>query len=254
MGKFKVSPRINKALYQFGLTKKERLTYLALLEKGISSIQEISRLTGVNRVSVYAALDLLIRKGLVSATKKGKRTLFVAENPESFRRILEDEKADIEEKEEIFNNLLLPSLKALDVSEKNRPRFKFYEGERGIDQVYTDYMLKSEEILACGSWDPVMDYASWKDERWYLREIEKRKIFYRQILEDTSINHRFAMIFKGVFHAKFLPTGVSAPADIQVMGSVTALLSHDKMTATVIEDETIANSLKVYLEFIWERL
>jgi len=254
MGKFKVSPRIERALSQFGLTRKEIAVYLDLLQEGASSAQEISRKTRVNRVSVYAALDLLISKGLAAETKKGKRTFYVAESPESFQRIFDDEKFEIEEKEETLKELVLPTLKALDVSEEGGPRFKFYEGEKGIDQVYTDYMLKSEEILACGSWDPVMKFASWKDEQWYLKEIEKRKIFYRQILEDTRINHKFASVFKGIFHAKFLPRGVSAPADIQVMGSVTALLSYGKMTATVIEDEVIAKSVKVMLEFMWERL
>jgi sugar-specific transcriptional regulator TrmB len=254
MGKFKVSHKIERALLQLGLTEKEIVIYVVLLEKGASSVQDLNRASGINRVTIYSALDMLMKKGLAAETKKGKRALFVAESPESFQRIINDERLFLEDKEETLNNLLLPSLKALSISEENRPVFKFYTGEKGIDQVYEDYMLKSEEILACGSWDPVMKFASWKDERWYLKEIERRKIFYRQILEDTAINQRFARVFKGIFHAKFLPKGVSAPADIQVMGNVTALLSYGKMTATVIEDEVIARSVKVMLEFMWEKL
>lgn len=254
MGKFKISHQIERALLQFGLTEKEVVVYVVLLENGTNSVQEISRVCGVNRVTIYAALDLLIKKGLVSETKKGKRTFFVAEQPESLQRLLDDEKIFIEEKEDTLNKLLLPSLKALDVSQENKPQFKFYTGEKGIDQVYENYMLKSDEILACGSWDPVMKYTTWREEKWYLDEIKKKKIFYRQILEDTKINHKFADMFKGAFHAKFLPSGVSAPADIQVVESVVALISYDKMIATVIEDEIIAQSMRVYLEFMWDRL
>ena len=82
-----ISENLKKALLQFNLTEKEIGTYLVLLEQGALSVQDISKSTGINRVTTYAAIEELKQKGLASESRKGKRKLFVAENPESLENI-----------------------------------------------------------------------------------------------------------------------------------------------------------------------
>lgn len=55
-------------------------------------------------------------------------------------------------------------------------------------------------------------------------------------------------------HNKFLPKGEKVSADILVFGSMVALISYEKKSATMIEDESIAQAIKMYLDFMWERL
>ena len=85
-----ISENLKKALLQLNLTEKEIASYLALLELGALSIQDISRNTGINRVTTYSAIEELRQKGLVSESRKGKKKLFVAENPESLENILQE--------------------------------------------------------------------------------------------------------------------------------------------------------------------
>lgn len=249
-----VAEKLKKGLLQLDLTEKAILCYVALLESGSSSIQDISRLTGVNRVTIYAAIEELKSKRLVFETRKGRRKLLVAESPDGLKNILEEKKNKIGEEEKILENFILPTLKAVDARQENKPQIKFFEGIEGIYKVYDDYILKSMNVLGCGSYDSVMKVSGWEVEKKYIEQMRKKKIFFRGILEDTEINRKFDEISKGVMHNKFLPEGKKVSSDILVFGSMLALISYEKKSATLIEDESIAEALKMYLEFMWERL
>jgi sugar-specific transcriptional regulator TrmB len=249
-----LSEKLKKALLQLNFTEKEILTYVVLLENGPLPIQEISRLVGINRVTIYSAVDELKRKGLVVESRKGKRKLLVAENPESLKELIEERKNKIISEEKILSDLILPALKAINARQENKPQIKFFEGLEGIYKVYDDYILKSANVLACGSYDSVMKVSNLNIEKKYIETMRKKKIFFRGILEDTEINHEFDEISKGVMHNKFLKQGVKVSSDILVFGPMVALISYEKKSATLIEDESIAQAIKMYLEFMWERL
>lgn len=249
-----MAEKIKKALLQLNMTEKEILCYVALLESGSSTIQDISRFTGVNRVTIYAAIEELKGKSLVFETRKGRRKLFVAEGPEELKSILEEKKDQIRAEEKILEDLILPTLKAVDARQENKPQIKFFEGAEGINKVFDGYILKAREAINCGSYETATKVVSMKHEIGYFKDLEKRKIFYRMILEDTPLNRKFAEIGKGIVHVKFLPPETKIFADIVIAGSITALISYENKTATLIEDTTISQAIKLYLEFMWERL
>jgi sugar-specific transcriptional regulator TrmB len=249
-----ISEKLKKALLQFDLTEKEIISYLVLLEQGALSIQAISRNTGINRVTTYSAIEDLKAKGLASESRKGKRKLFVAENPESLENILQEKRDQLKREENILQSVILPSLKAINIHQENKPQIKFFEELEGIYKVYDDYILKSPDVIGCGSYDSVLKVSSWEIEKEYIEEMRKRKILFRGILEDTETNRKFDEISKGVMHNKFLPKGEKVSADILVFGSMVALISYEKKSATLIEDESIAKSIRMYLSFMWDKL
>lgn len=248
-----MSEKLKKALLQF-LTEKEILCYISLLESGSGSIQDISRHSGINRVTIYAAIEELKKKGLIAETKKGQRKLFVAENPETLQNIIEDKKNALKSEENILNDFILPTLKALDVHQENKPQIKFFEGLEGIYKIYDDYILYSPDVIGCGSYDSVMKVSSMEVEKKYIESMRKKKIFFRGILEDTQMNREFDELSKGAMHNKFLPENTKVTSDILIFGSMVALISYEKKSATLIEDASIAQAIKMHLEFMWERL
>lgn len=246
--------KVQIALLQFGLTEKEISTYLTLLENGASSVQEISRKNGINRVTIYAAVEELKKKGLIAESKKGRRKLLVAEAPDNLREILLNRKERLKKEENELNRLILPALKAISVNQENKPRIRYFEGVKGMSVVFDYYTLKYRSLIGCGSYEAAMKVTSWKDEAWYLREIKRRKIIYRAILQDTPLDRKFSEKFKGNFHTKFLPPEAKVTADIHVFGHYVALMSYETLGTTLIEDKSIAESMKLYLDFMWERL
>lgn len=249
-----VSESLEKALLQLNLTEKEIATYAVLLERGGSSVQDISLISGINRVTTYAAIEALKEKGLVAESRKGKRKLFVAENPGSLANLIADEREALERKEKIFKHDILPALQAININQEKRPQIKFFEGASGIATIFDEYILKASSVLDCGSYDTALKVSTKEKELKYIEEMRKRKIVFRAMLENTPLNHEFAEAGKGVLHVKFLPTDLKISADILIFGSSVALISYEKATGTLIEDSTIANALKMYLEFMWERL
>jgi sugar-specific transcriptional regulator TrmB len=253
--KKKIAPqKVVAALLQLKLTEKEIATYLMLLENGASTVQDISRASGVNRVSVYCALDELKQKGLVAESRKGKKKLFVAESPENLERLIAQKKDEVKTEEQLLQNTILPMLRAININQENKPQIKFFEGREGIEQVFVEYILNHHDVINCGSYETAAKIVSEKDELDYFQEIKQRKIFYRMILEDTPLNHKFAKAGSGIVHTKFLLPETKISADILISGAVTALISYDRKTATVIEDISIAQAIKLYLDFMWERL
>ena len=248
-----ISENLKKALLKLNLTEKEIGTYLVLLEQGALSVQDIARNTGINRVTTYAAIEELKQKGLVSESRKGKRKLFVAENPESLENILQEKRNKLRQEENVLQNIILPSLKAIDINQKNKPQIKFFEGADEINRIF-DNVLKSSEVIDCGSYDTAIKATTQISEKKYFDEIKKRKIFFRMILEDTPLNRAFAELGRGSIHVKLLPLETKSSADIIVFGSKVAMMSYDHKTATVIEDQSIANSIKMYLDFMWDKL
>jgi predicted transcriptional regulator len=249
-----IPENLTKALLQLNLTEKEVATYVILLQNGSMSAQDISRETGVNRVSIYSAIDELKSKGLLSESRKGKKKLFVAESPENLKTFLEGKKENLDKEEKLLENIILPSLKALDISIEKRPQILFFEGIDGINQVYDNYMLKHKDIIGCGSYEAALRATNWKYEKQFLEEVKKRRIVYRGILRDTPIDRKFAEVFREYFHIKFLNLEEKLTADIHVFGSYVSLMSYDTMTATLLHDEAVAKSIKMYLDFMWERL
>jgi HTH-type transcriptional regulator, sugar sensing transcriptional regulator len=248
-----IEGKSKKVLLQLGLSESEIGVYMALLQGGSSSVQDISRASGINRVTIYSALEHLEKKGLVAETKKGARRLFVAERPEELKMIIEEKGEEVRKINFDLENLVLPVLKAIDVNQENKPEIRFYEGLEGIYKVYEN-MLGSHDIIGSGSYDSVMKVSSQKEEEKYFHRIKHKKVFYRAILEDTPTNRNFAAIAKGIAHFKFLDEGVKLSADIHAYGDEVALMSYEKVTATVIRDATIAKSIRTLLEFMWERV
>ena len=72
-------------LEKIGLNKKQAEVYLACLEIGFSTAQNIAQKTTIKRTTVYDILEHLIKQNLVTQTIKGKKRFYVAEDPETFK-------------------------------------------------------------------------------------------------------------------------------------------------------------------------
>lgn len=250
-----VSEKVKKALLQLNFTKKEIAAYIALLELGAGSVQQISRATEINRVSVYAAIEELKRKGMIAESRKGKKKLFVAESPDSIAALLNEKKEKLAKEEGDLQNVILPILKAINFRQENKPQIKFFEGHDGINRVFDEYILKNNrDVINCGSYETATKVISFEKEMEFFQDIAKQKTFYRMLLEDTPLNRKFAEAGKGATHTKFLPQDMKISPDIVVAGPMVALISYDKENATLIEDESIAQAMKMFMDFMWEKL
>src|SRR3989344_1784052 len=145
-----------KSLEMAGLSPNETKCYMALLKIGSASANEISRKSGIHRVSVYDALRGLREKGLISQIMKSNKLLFEAANPERIFDI-------IKEKQEIHS----------------------FKGLAGIKTILQAMLNSKTEILDFGAEYKIKEFLPYDYKKWDKERI-KRKIQMR-IVASLSI-------------------------------------------------------------------
>ena len=130
-------------LQHIGLSSKEAHVYEALLKVERSSAVELSRKTGIKQPTVYVIIDTLKNKNLVKEITVGKRPFYEAEDPESLRSLVAEEKMKIDRKMEKLESLI-GSLKTLDKETGSKPVVRFHEGKEALKKAVQEYTSVKE--------------------------------------------------------------------------------------------------------------
>lgn len=237
-------------LKKLGLSDKESSVYLALLEKGQSSVQETAKRAQVNRATTYVVLDSLMKRGIVTTVEEGGKMRYAAEDPRSLLRFFRVQETEIQEKEEEFKKAM-PELDALFNLSGNRPRVRYFEGKEGMQAAREDLLLSgAKEVLDIYSFDEVQEIFP-KDQKDETRErrmelgIKVRAIY-------TSKKGPFRG-FKSKSERKFVPyEKFPFKGDISVYGSRVALTTlTGKLFTVIIENEEMADTMRLIFELAW---
>ena len=168
---------IKVTLEQLGLTGKRADIYLAALELGSSTVLEIAKKAALKRTTCYDVLLDLQEKGYIFETIKGKKRLFLAEDPEKIQKMLQA-------KESLFSEIL-PQLKSIYNIKGTKPKIRFYEGKVGLREVYADTLKYSGEILCFASEHVVSVLGmDWAND--YVSARVKKCIHVRNIAPNTG--------------------------------------------------------------------
>ncbi len=127
-----------KFLQEIGLSEKEAQVYLALLQVDFGSIQDIATKTKINRTTVYPVLETLGKKGLVSESQEGKKTLYQAASPERIETLVERQRVVLEENASRLKDII-PQIKSLQREQGERPIIKYFEGRGGAISAYEEF-------------------------------------------------------------------------------------------------------------------
>lgn len=146
-----------KYLQEIGLSEKEAVIYLALLQVDATSVIDIANKTRINRSTVYVVLEGLMKKGLVSETQIGKKVHYQAEPPERLETFVERQKTILEEHQKRLKDII-PQIKSVQRETGERPLIKYFEGKEGIvssmEELYesqdsggTAYLVYPKDLL-----------------------------------------------------------------------------------------------------------
>ena len=120
---------VNDTLKQLGISNKQALIYLALLELGQSPMTTIARKANLKRSTTYLIIDELIILSLCSEIIKGKKKFYSATHP---RRLVEMTRFRNTQAEKI-----LPELVALQ-NTAEKPKVRMLEGIEGMHTAYEE--------------------------------------------------------------------------------------------------------------------
>lgn len=134
-------------LAEYGLSEKESLVYLAMLELGPASVQDIAKKAGVNRATTYVMLEALKRRGLMSTFEKGKKTMFVAESPDRLKHLSEQEMRAAQDKADRLKQSLPLFMALFNSATASKPMARYFEGEEGVSTCRAMIREAKSEIL-----------------------------------------------------------------------------------------------------------
>ncbi|MDD4990023.1 MAG: helix-turn-helix domain-containing protein [Candidatus Pacebacteria bacterium] len=239
--------QLQTTLKEFGLTDNETRVYLAALELGQATIQELSKKAGVKRTTVYTTIEWLKDKGLLSQTKKGKKTLFLAENPDRIARFSEKRHQQIKD--------ALPELKSIFNASQTKPTFQFYEGREGFLTVYEDILKDNpKEFLSIASSEHFYEHVDENYEsRWVKKRLAKGMTLRWLDFQTPATEALHREDSKFLREIRFLPKGFPFTSTMFLYNNKTVVISGKQkdFLAVVIENQEFSQMFKAFFEMLW---
>jgi len=236
-------------LQELGYLRSESLVYSALLGSGPLTAWIIAKKSNLNRVSVYKALDKLIKDGLVSYTIKANRKSFKVASPEKIREI-------IAERKEMLNDFetAIPALMNRYIENKEEIQTDTYEGIKGLKTILEELLRRTrngdEWLVLGGPKKAELLGGFFKDlnKRRAQRKV-KLKIIYNKEAK-LLIEER---IKQPLTEVRLMPGNLITPASIEILNNDMAIILYfPKIIAFHVRNKEVADSFKNYFHLIWK--
>ncbi len=245
---------INKELEKIGLSEKEAAVYLASLEVGEAQAPKIAQQAGTQRPITYVVLENLNKMGLVSLLDKKGKVYYVAENPSNLKRLIEKQKAQINQKEQIIREVM-PNLEKIFMAMGDRPVVRFFEGFEGVKSV-RELILKDrpKEVMSFYSLDAIFTLFPELESKFVNPERVKRKIKSRIIYTYSKGPIRRMNNKKELKESRYIDNQIfKLNGDVSIYKNKIALTSlyGASPVSVLVEDKGIASFMKDVFELAW---
>lgn len=241
-----------KELENLGLSEKEAKVYLAFLELGPETVQNIARKAGINRPTTYLQIESLKDRGLMSEFQRGKKTFYSAESPGRLLSILGAFEKELEFKKSEAQRIL-PLLNDLFAGAGERPMVRFLEGAEGAKTLQADFLsVKNKTIESFANLDKVFELFPKHEQEYSQKRIRKgiksRVIYTRQAGPLAGADDPVKLR-----ETRYLPPEkFPLSADITIYDNKVAIATYRaKPIGAVIESQEIADTMRAIFNLIW---
>jgi len=241
---------IKEILVKAGFSENESAIFLALLELGKGAVSQITRKAGLNRTTGYDILDLLVSKGLASISGKKPKQEYLAESPDNLLRVLEDNLKE-SEKKILEIKKIIPELKSIH-NVRGRPKVRFYEGARGLEDVYEDTLTSNEPIRAYANVNEMHEALIGYFPKYYEKRTDKG-ISIRAIIPDSPIGKYRASKDKEEKRESILVPidKYNFSPEINIYDNKVMIASWREKLGIIIESAEISDAMKKIYELAW---
>ena len=236
-----------EALKNLGVEDKEAKVYLACLELGNGTIQEVAEKSGVKRTSIYNILEDMKAKKLVSELKRENKISLIPQDPNDLVVRAEEKVKEV--------RVALPELLSIYNLPANKPKVSYYQGIEGIKKVYQDFLEAKEDVCGYSDYNKMFEAV---DNDWLLEIPKKRaaaKVKFQCIAKDSKIAREIKSRDKEQLRETKLVTGVEFDTEINIYGNKVALISFRRpYVGVIIEDRAIVATMRSSWKLLWDRL
>jgi sugar-specific transcriptional regulator TrmB len=240
-----------KELQDLGLSEKEAKIYMAALELGPATADQLAKQSKIKRPTTYVQLQSLMKTGLMSTYEEEKKTYFAPESPELLTRLLQKQKENITSKEKDLKSLLPDLLRQFE-SAGERPVVRFFPGKDGISIVREEVLKAREKLLRVllSSDNMTKIYTSKQIDEYTEKRtalgIHSRAIYTdRSFFDETPVNE--------LSERRYI-RDIPLTIDIRIFDDKVAIFSVEgTLFAMIIESAQISNSMKLIFDFLWSK-
>lgn len=233
-------------LQNIGLSEVEAKAYLALLELGSGTVQQIAAHADLKRPSTYLVLDALVKKNFVIETPSRGVKKFTAQDPEFLLLQFKNREKQFAELLPIFQSRYHRAAK---------PQVKFYEGREKLAWVYEHLIFSYKKFyFYCFS---LAKFGELFPD--LLRKFEKDLKTpgkYTEVIEVVSHTQEgiaYAKRTTGGNHpVRILPKGKTLPTDNAIVGESLFIFSLNKLFCVHITSPEIAETYRELIKIAWE--
>ncbi len=238
-------------LTKLGLTDEESRIYLAALEINGGPVSNIARKAGVHRVSCYHTIENLVAKKLLSQYNRNGVKCFAPEPPEQLITLAE-------EKMNIARSVL-PELRSIASAIAFKPKIRFYEGQDGVEKVFTESLAAKGEILGYTNLSNVTAFFP-KFFTEYTHAKMRKKIKTRYLSPTTVESVRVMDPFLPAKHDPNLLEILLVNKDqflfeneILIFNDSVGIVSlnKDELLGVIIDSPTFARTMKAVFDLAW---
>lgn len=231
-----------KQLEKAGLSQNEAKCYLSLLKIGSASANELSRSSGVHRVSVYDALRGLREKGLVSQITKANRLLFEAGNPEVVLDLIKEKEEKLNEAKKLIPELLLDFDQAT-----GKQEIHSFKGLAGVRSILQEMLKSKTEILDFGAEFKIKDFFPYYYLHWDAQRV--KLAIPMRIIANSSIKPVSIQLTR----IKYVPAKFQSSVSTYIFdGKVAIIMWVEHPLGIIIEHHAVYESYKNYFEYLWK--
>ena len=228
-----------------GLSTKEAMVYLSLLELGEASVAAIASRASVKRPTAYLLLEELQRKSYVTSVTKGRSLCYSALNPYS---LLEERYQNYKQLEEV-----VPVLSRIYEQKHVAPEMRVFSGADGLRRIMQDTLKAKTDILA---WADIKLATETLGDFYqeYVRQRVKRGIWARAIFADDATARDFRKKAKEELREVYLVPRAAYPFknEINIYDDKIAVLSHADYVGVIIQNKNIADTQRAIFRLGFE--
>lgn len=252
----KADATVIKHMAQLGLSERDSKLYLKCLQGGPATVQELAKALGDNRVTTHSAVERLLERGLLFETRRGKRRLIGAEEPDAALQWIQRKKNELQlmESHAVSLTELLYSFQAVNSA---RPLVRFFEGTSGFRKMLEETLSARGEVLVF----IYVELFSGLIDAVYLENYFKRRaakgIHTRLIFPPCEFASRVAKKSREYkIRVRLLPPEIKWRCGIFCWNQSVAILSlsEGRPTTTIIENADIADFYRrIIYEMCWNQ-
>lgn len=238
---------VHEYLQKLGLGEKEIELYLAILQKGRVPVPEVSKITGINRTTVYSLAKILEKKGFIIVDLGERPNVLMAIPPDELRTLATRQKNIIEN--------LIPELHAISKETGfSVPKIKFVpevdlEGYLYSEADRWDKSMAEIDKILWGFQDPTFapKYKKWID--WYYTR-PHTKDFRVKIITNSEEKNMPKMAQRELM---YLGDQFDFNSALWVRGHYIVMVSYKEKPNYLIEiyDKRLAHNLRELFKGVW---